>query len=129
MDLHTAHSIEEQYNRTWGEFLLWFGVFGGGVAWSLHLQSMYVLTQSACARHTMLPLHVTSVVMVSLSALAIVVSWRDWSRIGTDWPSGIEGGVSGRSRFLAVMGVFLNLLFTQVIICQWITVFYFRPCV
>jgi len=129
MDSQTARNIEDDYNQLWGEFLLWFGVLAAPVAWALHLQAMYVLTQSACARHTMLPLHLATIVLLAVSVLSILVGWRDWNRIGTDWPSGIEGGVIGRSRFLATVGVFMSMLFTLVIVCQWLTVLFFSPCV
>ena len=129
MTTANSDTLEQEYNRPWGEFLLWFGVLGPAIAWSIYLAAMYALTQSACAHHSDLPLHIATVVMLAISLLGLVVAWRDFARLGSEWPSSREGGVIERSRFMSAIGLFLGAIFSLLIVCQWATVFFLRPCV
>ena len=50
-----------------------------------------------------------------------VLSWRNWNRTGREWPSS-EAGVVPRSRFLAAIGVLGSVLFSAMIIAQWLAI-------
>jgi hypothetical protein len=107
---------------------LWFALLGGPVAWMLGLGADYNLVRLACAKGTMLPLHLVSLATLLLAASAAAMAWRDWHRAGPEWP-GEGGSVLDRSRFMAAAGLGSGTFFSLVILAQWLAKLFLDPCI
>ena len=111
-----------------GKLALWAGVLGGAAAWSVQLQIGYALSRFS---HSVPWLtgahHATSLVATLLAVAATLLAWRDWRRAGGGESGGAEGGVTGRARFMAMLGVVTSGLFALVIVAQWVPVFFIQP--
>lgn len=104
---------------------LWAGVLVGPTAMLMQLEINYALVPWACrASHTW-PLHLVSLLALLLTVVAGMLVWRIWRRVRTNEDS---GGVLGRSRFMAAVGVLISLLMALVIVAQWLPVFFHSPC-
>ena len=91
------------------------------------LQVAYMLVTPSCEAGTSLPLHAVHAVMFSLALIGGLCGWVAWRRVGTDGPHSDAGRVA-RTRFLAIVGMLSTILFTLVIIAQWIADFVLSPC-
>ncbi|MFJ8579863.1 hypothetical protein [Micromonospora sp. NPDC093277] len=122
--------------RLAGGLLLWYGVLGGAVAWAVHLLVAWSLDELACARGSesisALPLWQAlglAVVIPGLVALgALLVAALAWRRTAAAQATGTTGRGFDRSRLLAVLGVWANLLFLAIIVLGGIAVLVFPPC-
>jgi hypothetical protein len=126
----SPESVEEAraFTEPRGVLGLWYGLLGGPVAWLLGLQADYSLVRLACAKGTMLPLHLVSLATLLIALGAAAVAWRDWQRAGPEWP-GEGGGVLDRSRFMAAIGLGAGALFSLVILAQWLAKLFLDPCI
>ena len=126
----TADPAAEGYFAQWrGKLALWTGVLGGPLAWALQMQAGYALVRFSCPRHWLSIIHHAVTLLLLAAAVACtVVAWREWQRVGRGKPQSAEGGVAGRSRFLAVLGIFDSGLFSLVIFAQWLPLFFLSPC-
>ncbi|MBW3654468.1 MAG: hypothetical protein KY444_00045 [Gemmatimonadetes bacterium] len=106
---------------------LWFAVLAGPLAWMLGLNAEYGLVRVACDKDSLLGLHLVSIATLLLALAGGLVSWREWKHAGREWP-GEEGGPTGRSRFMAALGLMASALFALVILAQWITNLFLHPC-
>jgi len=116
------------FATTRGKMALWAGVLGGAVVWSLQMQIGYALSRFS-SEHRWLTVmhHLVSLLAVAGAAWCTWLAWREWQRLGGGEPGGSEPGLTGRSRFLALLGVITSGLFTVVIIAQWVPVFFISP--
>jgi hypothetical protein len=107
-----------------GPLRLWFGFLGAPVSWFLHLMVIYPLVEVACRWATDLPLYGLSVVLLAVSALAGLVSWRSLQvvrrRNGATTPR--------RVRFMARGGLAASALFTLAIGAGTLPVVFDDPC-
>jgi hypothetical protein len=123
-----AAEVERHYTTTAGKLSLWTGVLGGAVAWMLQLQAGYVLSRFSHEHRWLTTVHhAVSAAAVLLAVGAALLAWRDWRRLGNGRASGTEGGVVGRSRFLAGLGMFASALFAVVILGDWVPTFFLDP--
>jgi hypothetical protein len=119
---------EGYFAGTRGKLSLWAGVLLGPVAWAVQLQAGYALSRFSYEQRWLTAVHhAVSAASLLIVVGALVLAWRDWHRIGRGQPRGIEGGVPGRSRFMAVLGMFTSALFALVILAQWVPVFFIDP--
>jgi hypothetical protein len=107
---------------------LWFSMLAGPVAWMLGLNADYSLVRVACAKGTMLPLHLVTLATLALAVAGGLVAWRDWQRAGREWP-GEAGTTLDRSRFMSVVGLMGSALFALTIVAQWLAKLFLDPCV
>lgn len=130
---------------------LWFGLFGGPLAWSAQTLVNLTIASHACfPRLTPLSTPTTGglrgiVFVVSLAALAtcvaaVIVALRAWSltRGEQQGQSGQASGHAqssalletgeGRTRFMALAGLLTSLTFVVVIAAHAATVFMVAPC-
>ena len=107
---------------------LWYALLAGPLAWMLGLNADYSLVRVACAKGTMLPLHLVTLVTLLLAASGGLVAWREWRRDGAEWP-GEEATVLERSRFMSVVGLMASALFSLAILAQWAAKLFLGPCV
>lgn len=106
---------------------LWFAVLAGPIAWMLGLNLDYALVRVACARSTMLPLHLVSLLTLVLALAGGWIAWREWRRAGEEWP-GEGAGTLPRSRFMVVLGLMGAPFFALVILAQWVSKLFLNPC-
>ena len=124
----TGATAEGHYARTPGKVSLWTGVLGGAIVWAIQLQAGYAISRFSHEHPWLTTVHhVISAVSVLAAAACALLAWRDWRRLGGGRPRGTEGGVTGRSRFLAALGVITSGLFAVVILAQWVAVFFLDP--
>lgn len=97
------------------------------IAWLLELQLHYMLVPWACLTGEHFVLHLITIGALLIAALGGALAWQGWRQSGRVWPDG-SGGVAPRSRFMAVMGLLLSLLFFFVILAQGIPIFVLNPC-
>jgi hypothetical protein len=88
-----------------------------------HLTVAYALVAPACARHNVWLLN--SVAMTFLVA-ALLATYSAWLNTRSNPRS---GRAVPRAAFFAWVGTFTGILFTAVIITQWLTVWVLSPCV
>lgn len=118
----------EYFSTPKGKLSLWVGVLGAPVVWAVQFQAGYALGPFTHAHRWLTVVHhVISVLALAGAVACGVVAWRDWRRMGGGEPESAEGGVSGRSRFMAALGILTTILFTLVILAQWLVVFFIDP--
>lgn len=122
--------------RLAGGLLLWYGVLGGAVAWAVHLLAAWSLDELACAagsdRVSGLPLWQAVGIAVVVPAVAtagsLLVAALVWRRTAQAQSAGDEDRAIGRSRMLALVGLWANLLFLTIIVLGGVAVLVFPPC-
>jgi hypothetical protein len=118
-------------------WLLWFGVLGGGIAWSLHTTVGWGLEETVCrSGHDEilgLPLRpvlgVLTLAFLTLSVAATVVAYVSWRRLDGA-PAGDEVSAlrQRRASFMAVVGFVADLLFSTMILMSAIAVLVIPVC-
>jgi hypothetical protein len=145
----TGHPAPERSHVRAG--VLWFGLFGGPVAWSVQ-----TLVNLSVASHACYPqlfpvdvpatsglrgiVFVVSILAVLVSVAAAFAAWRAWqftrhehqqsSGKATQHRAGaavLETG-EGRTRFMALAGVLTSTTFVLVTLVHLSTVFLVAPC-
>jgi hypothetical protein len=106
---------------------LWAGLLLAPAAFLLNLEVAYALVPTACSSQNRLLLHLVHLVCLLMAGTGGVLAWHAWKARGETWP-GDEGGRTGRSRFMAGVGLLLSTLFVLVILAQWIPSFVLNPC-
>lgn len=120
--------IEAYFKSQRGKLVLWVGVLGGAVAWSVQMQTGYALARFSYAVPWLTAAHHAVSLLGALAAAAsALLAYREWRRLGGGEPAGAEGGVSGRARFMAMLGIVTSGLFALVIVAQWVPVFFIKP--
>ncbi|MBX6356789.1 MAG: hypothetical protein IRZ05_13150 [Micromonosporaceae bacterium] len=129
----TGH--ESPRARRTGALLLWFGVFGGAIAWAVHLMAAWGTEELTCASgHRTIsgtPLVLVLALMAAIPGVvalaALGVSWRAWRQTG-DHRDEDGGRPLDRARLLAVVGMSANLLFVAIIAFDAAALAVFPPC-
>lgn len=114
-----------------GRLLLWSCLWGGGVAWLVHLLSIWLLAEFGClgALAEPGPLDVSRVAWLVLAASALcfvaagvatLASWR-CRRHGGDAGAGEDAEAA---RFVSRYGLVANPLFMLIILAQTLPVFF-----
>ncbi|WAL69561.1 hypothetical protein ORV05_17885 [Amycolatopsis cynarae] len=121
-----------------GGLLLWFAVLGGAIAWALHLAAAWSTDELACfAGHHEIsgtPLYVVITLMVvipgviALAALGTALLVRHRTS-GTAVEEGRPDGTRrDRTRLLATVGIWANLLFVAIIAFDGVAVVVIPQC-
>lgn len=106
---------------------LWFGLAAPPLAWFIHLNVSYVVGSYLCEVDATWALHVATLLALALSAAGVVVSWRRWR--ATSGRVDMEAGNSlARSRFMAIGGFVMGVLFTFTIALAGVVNFFLDPC-
>jgi hypothetical protein len=106
---------------------LWAGVLVPPTAFLFNLEAAYALVPVACNAGTVLLVHLVHLVSLALAVVGGLLALRVWRRSGAAWPGG-EGGRISRTQFMAGLGILMSLMFTVVILAQWIPSFILDPC-
>ena len=123
----TAERIHE-FKEPRGVASLWFAMLAGPIAWMIGLNADYSLVRVACAKGTMLPLHLVTLVSLGVALAGAAVAWREWRRTGEEVP-GEGGSPVDRARFMSAVGIMTAVFFALVIIAQWTAKLFLDPCV
>ncbi|MBM0256540.1 hypothetical protein [Micromonospora sp. 4G55] len=121
--------------RLTGGLLLWYGVLGGAVAWAVHVLVAWGLDELACAagseRVSAVPLGPPSGWRWSSRPWPPPARWRSPRWCGGAPPARSQRAPRtglARSRMLAVVGIWLNLLFLTIIVLGGVAVLVLPPC-
>jgi hypothetical protein len=106
---------------------LWTGVVLPPLAFLLNLEAAYALVPTACSSRNLLLVHLVHLVCLVLAIFGGFTALRHWRASGGTWPGGAGGRLS-RTQFMSGLGMLLGLLFTVVIVAQWIPSFMLDPC-
>ncbi len=87
----------------------------------------YMVVPWACTIGGQWTLHATHLFFLTLALIVTLLSWRDWRLCGGGGRDD-EANVTGRSRFLAIVGMAAGVYSALTIIAMWIAVFFFNPC-
>ena len=117
----------EEFKEGAGPAARWVGVLAGPLATLTQLQVNYALVRWACDSGRERYLHVVALAALLVTIAGGLLSWRNWRLAGGGWEED-GAGVIPRSRFMALVGVLLNLHSALVVIAQWIAVFVYNPC-
>ncbi|SCG73167.1 hypothetical protein [Micromonospora inositola] len=122
--------------RLAGGLLLWYGVLGGAVAWAIHLLAAWSVDELTCAAGSERVAAVSLWQAVGLAVVipglvtvgSLLVAALVWRRTVRAQSGGAEDRAFGRSRMLAVVGVWANLLFLAIIVLGGVAVLVLPPC-
>lgn len=114
---------------------LWFGFLAGPAVYSLHFLTVYLLSEVACQSNWLqvswLGLNAMVVVVVVITLAAALLNgylgwltYRNWQRLNAE-PDGTAGSYPD---FMALVGTWLNLLFTVTILVTGLPALFLRPC-
>lgn len=107
---------------------LWAGVLLAPTAFLLNLELGYLAVPASCAGGgTTHLLHLIHGGCMLVAVAGAAIARRSCRRAGGGWP-GEAGGVGGRSRFLAGLGLSGSALFALTIAAQWIPTLALHPC-
>ena len=131
--------------------LLWFGLVGGALAWTVQTLIDLAITSHGCYPR-LFPLASPVLaglrgilVVVSLAALVVcivaaLVAIRTWSRTRHEHQASTGAGEKhgpsaalletgeGRTRFLALSGLMTSIVFTIAVLAHTISIFIVGPC-
>jgi uncharacterized membrane protein len=107
------------------QFSIWFGLFGGVVAWIAHLFIAYALTPFACVHRLEAGLYGASIGTAVVAALALGVAFRAW-RASREGPN--AGVLRDPVTFLTIAGMLLSGLFLLAIVAQSVPIVLGDPC-
>ncbi len=122
--------------------MILFGLLGAAAAWVLQTEIGETLAAQACFPHRtplaapqwswLMPvLNVISVVALLVGVACAWIAWRSWrmSRDARPDPAAaISDTVPGRTRFLAMAGLILSLLFVVGLVATGLAVVLVSPC-
>jgi hypothetical protein len=118
-------------------WLLWFGVLGGAVAWSLHTVVDWGIDETVCrsgheemAGVPLRPLLAgLSLLFLVVCLASLVVAARQWRRLdGAPADDELAALRLRRAAFMAVIGTVANVIFALMLVCSTIAVFVLPAC-
>src|SRR4051794_39064858 len=116
MTTTTEHSLE-YFETTSGKATLWLGVLLPPAAWLTQFQINYALARWLCnVPWLAIFYHSASALTLLVALLGGWLAWSDWNRLRAAPPAEHEGGVRGRSHFLALLGMSMTPLFALLIL-------------
>jgi hypothetical protein len=130
------------YRRRGGALMMLFGLLGAAAAWILQTEIGETLAAQACFPHRtalaapqwswlMSALDVMSIVALLIGAAGVWVAWRGWRMTRAARPDSappVSDTGAGRTRFLALAGLMLSLLFLVGLVATGLAVLLVSPC-
>ncbi len=109
---------QAQSDRAVGPIALWVGALAGPLAWTVHLLVAYFFVGVMCATGLGFLIHLTNLVAIAAAAAGGLLAYRNLQRPGLT-----EG-----SRFAALGGVLLSVMFVFAIVMEALPSFVLGPC-
>ena len=119
---------------------LLFGLLAGPVTWSLYFMAGYGLTEFACKMGLLRPykhplnwvtitISVMTLISMGLVIYAAIYGYRRWDRLNeTQLGASEHELILSTKEFLAVAGIFLNILFAVLILITGIPPLFLSTC-
>lgn len=107
---------------------LWFSVLAAPAAWMLQLATTYALVPIACHVGRPALMHLPTLLFLVVALASVWGAWRAWGRANGTWARESDDGQVARIRFLAAFGLMSSMLFTLVIVGQWVPAIVIDPC-
>jgi hypothetical protein len=134
--VHGSLGSKDSHSGRGAQWALWFGLFGGVAAWSLHLAIAYPLVYNGCALSLdqlstwLLILTAVLGAVALLATLAALFTWRAATGPQASSPasSPTPGGMLGSRRLLGLMGMGLSGLSLLIMIFSAIAIVGLGPC-
>jgi|GEM_PF-2373738 len=106
---------------------VWYAVFGGIGAWTVHLLALVALVRFTCNAHDYLwVMHVLTVVTAAATVLAIGLSWR---LVRAGRPADESGSdPAGRLHFLGQVGLLVGAVNLALILLEGLYVLLIPAC-
>ncbi len=132
-----ARGSPPEGTRWLGGRLLWFAVLGGIGAWSFHLVAAWAVVELACYREDEIVLGLSLRLLVALvtgvplaiAAASLAAGARFYtSHLDRSAENGVDEVRLHRARFMALLGIWLNVLACLMIVFGGIAVWVFAPC-
>jgi hypothetical protein len=109
---------QAQSDRAVGPIALWVGALAGPLAWTAHLLVAYFFVSVMCATGLDLLVHLTTAITIVIAAAGGFLSYRNLGR----------PGLTDGSRFAALGGVLLSVMFVFAIVMEGLPAFGLEPC-
>ena len=116
-----------QFSKQSGRLTLWIGPLIAPLAWLIDLQVSFSGNRQACDSNSSTILHLATAVTFLIALAGVWLTWSNWRKTGEKWP-GEEEGIIGRSRFLAFVGLWVNLIFLAAILAQAVPKWMLSAC-
>jgi hypothetical protein len=105
---------------------LWIGMLLAPIAWSLQVEVLYLTSEYGCHASNFTLNHLVSIAALVMAILGAAMAWRG---LAIDTADSEESDVrSSRSRFMALVGVLTSVLFSLLIVAQWLPTLVGVPC-
>ena len=115
------------YDPDPGKTMRWAGILLPPAAWAIQLQTLWLTTYLGCAYTDFKWNHVASIITLLLSVLGGVIAWQ-YMPAGPYEPTKEEASPEVRKRFMCILGVALSVMFSVLIIAQWLPTLLAVPC-
>ena len=122
-----SRADEEHFTNVRTYAIQALALLGAPLAWFIGFNLDYLLVRSACSSDTMLPLHLVTVIAITLTLASGFAAHHEWRRAGGGWPGAADGAVA-RTRFIGVLGMLAAAYFVLVIGAEWLTKLFLDPC-
>lgn len=118
-------------------WLLWFGVLGAGVAWSLHTVVDWGIEETVCrSGHDGLlglplrpVLFVLALVFLAVAVASTVVAYGLWRKLdGAPADDDLSALRQQRAAFMAVVGVVMDVLFVLMVAMSAVSILVIPEC-
>jgi hypothetical protein len=115
--------------RSWRRITAqWLAVVVPPLAAFAQQQISYSLVSLSCVRRSTALLHLPTLVMLTLLAVATAYSWRRWTR-GDQATGHDDRQQPGTQRFFALLGLTMSGISTIVLLAQWLPTLVLHPCI
>jgi hypothetical protein len=105
---------------------LWAGILVAPAAFAANLQLGYLLVHPGCLENDTPPLHVVQILCLAAALGGGLIAWRALRRERAG--IGEAGERRDRSRFMALLGVSMSVLFALAIVAQAVPSFVLYEC-
>ena len=106
----------------------WLAVVVPPLASFAQQQISYSLVSPSCTSQTIVLLHLPTIGMLALIALATAYSWRQWTRDDGRETSNDRRELAS-THFFALLGLTMSGMATIVVLAQWLPTLFLHPCV
>ena len=91
------------------------------------LQTLFTIASWACGAQNLWTFHIISAISLSLAAAGGLFAYRGWRAIGSVRDLAGSSGEHWMS-FLLVLGIFMSILVTLLLLAMWLPSFLVHPC-